>query len=99
MGVKAGIEDSKRETIVFAYDTEEERRAILDVFPGWWEREKGSRIVALSHDSEITRIDLIQNALERYNDPYDFRDAIEAILGHPNLSRFKWSDIDASDAT
>ena len=92
------IEDSKRETIVFAYDTEEERRAILAMFhKGWFKRSEGPRIVALSHDSEMTRVNLIQDAIDRYSDHYDRRDAIDAILQHPNLTRFKWSDIDGSE--
>lgn len=90
-------EDSKRETIVFAYDTEDQRRALLAMFPDWFHRDDGLRIVALSHDSEMTRINLIQQAMDRYSDHYDRRDAIEAILEHPNLTRFKWSDIDASE--
>lgn len=91
------IDDSKRETIVFAYDTEDERRAILAMFPEWHVRSEGPRIVGLSHDNELTRVHLIMDAMERYSDHYDRRDAIEAIFQHPNLSRFKWSDVDGTE--
>lgn len=92
------IEDSKRETVVFAYDTEEQRQAILAMFPDWHSREAGPRIVGLSHDNEMKRVSLIQDAMDRYSDHYDQRDAIEAIMQHPNLSRFKWSDVDETEA-
>lgn len=91
-------DDSHRETIVFAYDTEAERRAILAMFhDGWFKRESGPRIVAMSHDNEVTRINLVQDAMDRYSDHFDRRDAIEAVLQHPNLTRFKWADIDDSE--
>ena len=93
------IEDSKRETIVFAYDTEDERRAIMALFhSGWHDRTEGPRIVGMSNDSELTRINLIQEAVERYSDHYDLRDAIEEIMQHPNLTRFKWADIEDAES-
>lgn len=85
-------DDTKRETIVFAYDTEEQRRELLAMFPDWFKRDDGLRIVALSHDDEMKRVQLIEEAIERYSDHYDRRDAIDEVLQHPNLSRFVWDD-------
>ena len=90
-------DDSKRETIVFAYDTEEQRREIMAMFDGWFERENGKRIVGVSHDNEMRRVELIEQAIERYSDHYDRRDAIDSVLQHPNLSRFSW-DAETEDA-
>jgi hypothetical protein len=85
-------DDSKRETVVFAYDTEEQRREILSMFDGWLHRTEGPRIVALSHDNEMKRVQLIEEAIELYSDHYDRRDAIDSVLQHPNLSRFTWDE-------
>lgn len=92
------IEDTKRETIVFAYDTDEQRRALFDMFSGWFERDDGLRIIAMSVDNEVSRTSRISEALERYDGLYDLRDAIQAIIDHPNMTRFKWSDIDETEA-
>lgn len=91
------IENTGRETIVFAYDTDEQRRSLVRMFPGWFERDDGVRIVAESVDNEMRRVNLIADALERYDDHYELRDAIRAILDHPNMTRFRWADIDASE--
>lgn len=87
------FEDSKRQTIVFAYDTEAQRRELLAMFPEWHARETGTRIVGLSLDNEMRRVSLIEDAIDRFNDHYDRQEAIEAILGHPNLTRFSWSEL------
>ena len=92
------IDDTKRETIVFAYDTEDQRRELLLMFPEWFNKSHGLRIVALSHDNEMRRVTLIEEAIERYSDHYDRRDAIDAVLQHPNLSRFTWSEYETEDA-
>lgn len=91
------LDDTKRETIVFAYDTEDQRRDLLAMFPRWFEREEGEglRIVGLSHDDEMKRVSLIQEALERHSDHYDARDAVDEIIQHPNLTRFIWAEVDA----
>lgn len=91
------MEDSKRETIVFAYDTEEQRQQLLAMFPDWFNKKDGLRIVALSHDNEVSRVGLCQEANERYRDFYERSEAMEAIFEHPNLTRFKWSDIEESE--
>ena len=90
-------EDTKRETIVFAYDTEEQRRALLAMFPEWFNKEDGLRIVGLSHDNELKRVDLISEALGLYDDHFDRSEAIQGVLDHPNLSRFTWTRERASE--
>ena len=89
------IEDTKRETIVFAYDTDDERKQLMAMFPDWFMRDTGLRIVAMSHDNEIKRVNLIEElVLEGKHNAYDLADGVETITQHPNLSRFAWSDLD-----
>jgi hypothetical protein len=89
-------EDSKRETIVFAYDTEDQRRELLDMFPGWFSRDAGLRIVSLSHDNEMKRVTLLEEAVERYSYRDELRNAVTDVMEHPNLSRFNWDDLEAA---
>ena len=85
-------DDTKRQTLVFAYDTVEQRLALLALFPDWFLRTEGLRIVAASMDNEIKRVSLIEEAAERYSDCTDRQDAIDAVIEHPNLSKFKWEE-------
>lgn len=80
------------DTIVFAYDTAEERQVVMDYINPLFLKEDGLRVVAISVDNELTRTQLIEEALERIDDPSDLRSTIADILDCPDLSKWSWDD-------
>jgi hypothetical protein len=88
-----------RLTVVYAIDDH-------DAFAADWKRihellratidddnGKPYRITALSNDNEIRRVDMIEDALNRYeNDSETAVDAVRAILGCADLSKFSWEE-------
>jgi hypothetical protein len=84
--------DTKRLTIVFAYDTQQERKQLFDMFDKeLYKRDSGLRIIALSDDNELTRCNLIEQALEKFGH-YEQGEVIQEILNHTNLASFTWTD-------
>lgn len=87
--------ETMRETLVFAYDTPEQRNELMAMFPEWMSRVVGLRLVAASSDNEVSRVGLIEEA---FNGPIrskliDFDDAIQTILDHEDVKSFKWSEV------
>jgi hypothetical protein len=60
--------DTMGETVVFACDAPEQRSELMSMLGDMPMRTRGLRVVALSIDNEVTRVGLIQEAVERYND-------------------------------
>ncbi len=55
----------------------------------------GYRTTAMSVDDEMHRGSLYYEAMERYDDHYDMREAMEAIFQHPNISDWSWEKYEA----
>lgn len=80
------------DTLVFRHDTPEQRKALMEIVKPYWNAEDGLRVCAMSVDNEMRRLSLIEDALDRYSDGYDLREAVQAIIGCPDLSKFSWDD-------
>ena len=76
------------ETIVFQFDTAAQRKKLFDLLQPYMFADSGIRVSAMSVDHEIRRLSLIEEALEQ--DDCDLRDAIEDIIGCPDLSQWSW---------
>lgn len=83
------------QTLVFEFETEAQRRAVLDQFEAMLFADEAPRIVGLSIDDELHRASLISEALERYDDHYDFREAVDAVLNASNLKDWTWDKYEA----
>ena len=86
------MEAPQTDTVVFAYDTPEQRRVAMEFVQPLFLRGEGLRVVGLSVDNELTRLNLIREALERIDDHYDLRETIQAIIECPDLSKWSWDD-------
>lgn len=82
------------DTIVFRHDTKSQRKMLMNILRQFATAESGLRVVAMSVDNEVTRVELIEEALERCDDHYDLRETIEAICACPDLSRWTWDEAD-----
>lgn len=78
------------DTLVFQYDTPEQRKVLMDFIKPIALKDTGLRVTAMSVDNEITRIGLIEEAMGRYDDHYDFREAVQAIIECPDLTKWSW---------
>lgn len=83
-----------RETVVFAFDTKEQRDRLFSLIGVYIKAKEGLRIVALSVDNEVTRVGLMYEATERYSDPAEAVEAIEALYQCEDLGRWSWADYD-----
>lgn len=86
------------QTIVFECDNQEQRKALLDQFSDMILSDECPRVVGLSVDNELTRASLMAEALERHDDHYDLRQAIEALYGAINLENWSWEKYEADSA-
>lgn len=80
----------RRETIFFAFDTDADRKALMNLIEGMWSKEDGLRVVAMSADSEMTRVEYLMEAIERYDDHYDRGEAQQEIWNCPDLAKWSW---------
>ena len=85
------------QTVVFQFATQEQRAAVLEGFAEMMTADEAPRIVGLSLDDEMRRSQLMFEALERCDDHYDLRDAIESISEAPSLAEWSWEKFDAED--
>lgn len=86
------------QTVVFQFETQEQRKATLD---GLWHMvtsETLPRISGLSLDDELRRAELMYEASERYEDHYDLREAINALYQASNLRDWSWKKYEAETA-
>lgn len=89
--------DSLRETIVFAYDTPEQRSELFALLGDMPMRKDGLRVVAMSVDNEVTRVGLLQEAIERYDDKYELLEALDAVQQCEDLKAFSWERFEAEE--
>lgn len=82
--------DAMRETVVFAYDTPEQRSELFRLIG-----DLRLRVVALSIDNEVTRVGLLMEAAERYDDHHELRDAMDAVFQCEDLKTFSWEKYEA----
>ena len=82
--------DTMRETIVFAYDTMEQRAELMRMIGDMLTLNAGLRVVAFSVDNEVTRCGLLAEAVERFDDHYELRDALEAVFQCEDVKSFTW---------
>lgn len=87
MDLREGVE-----TVVFQYDTLEQREELFAIIKPLWDREDGLRVTAISRDNEIQRVELLTEAAERYDDHYDMREVQQQIFGCPDLSKWIWDN-------
>ena len=80
--------DAMRVTVVFAYDTPEQRSELFRLIGDL-------PIVALSIDNEVTRVGLLMEAAERYDDHHELRDAMDAVFQCEDLKTFSWEKYEA----
>jgi hypothetical protein len=85
------------ETLVFRYDSPDQRAVLMDMVKPYWNAETGLRVVAMSIDNEVSRMGLVQEALERYTDRDELRDAIDAVLQCADLRHWSWDKHDELD--
>lgn len=85
------------QTIVFQFDSQEQRKATLAQFDGLFLADQCPRISAMSADNEQRRSELMHDALERYADHFDLRDAIERLYGESDLDDFTWEKFEAAE--
>ena len=83
---------SMRQTVVFAFDTKEQRDELFEMIkPIYKPLEDGLRVVAMSDDNEVTRVGLMAEVIERYRDRDEIVEAIEALYQCDNLKEWSWS--------
>lgn len=87
--------DAMRETVVFAYDTPEQRSELFRLIGDLLKQEVSLRVVALSIDNEVTRVGLLMEAAERYDDHHELRDAMDAVFQCEDLKTFSWEKYEA----
>lgn len=83
------------QTVVFQFENQEQRKAMLD---GIWHMvtsETLPRITGMSRDDELRRAELMFEASERYSDHYDLREAIAAVYQASNLRDWSWEKYEA----
>ena len=85
------------QTLVFQFDSHEQRKATLDQFSDLFLADQCPRISAMSADNEQRRAELMYEALERYDDDYDLRDAIDKLYGESDLHDFTWEKFEADE--
>lgn len=83
------------QTIVFQFETREQCRAVLDQFQPMMLADNLPRISALSSDDEMKRAELMFQAVERYDDHYDLREAIVALAEATDLQAWSWEKYEA----
>jgi hypothetical protein len=93
-GAVTGPSSETRETIVFAFDTKDQRDKLFSLIGIYAKERTGLRIVALSMDNEVTRVGLMYEATERYSDPAEAVEAIEALYQCEDLVAWSWTDYD-----
>ena len=76
-------------TVVFYHENEAQRQELMSLVHSKWNAEGSLRVTALSADHEMTRINLIEEALER-EDVFDLKDTIEDICQCPDVSNWDW---------
>lgn len=85
-GLRVGVE-----TVVFQYDTPEEREELFaEIIKPLWDKDTGLRVTAISRDNEIQRMELIAEAGERFDDHFDLEYVRQQILDCPDLSKWDW---------
>ncbi len=89
--------ETLRETIVFAYDTPEQRHELMALIGDMPIRKDGLRVVAFSIDNEVTRVGLLHEAAERYDDRDELRDALDAVHQCEDVKSFTWEKYEAQD--
>jgi len=90
-GLRNGVE-----TVVFEYDTPEQREALFAIIQPLWKNDAGLRVTAVSRDNEIQRVELLTEAAERYDDHWDIRDVQQQIFGCQDLSTWNWDEVSSS---
>jgi hypothetical protein len=83
-----------RQTIVFAFETQEQRDELFEKLKPYIMGEAGLRVVAMSDDNEMRRACLMREASERYRHPHEIRDAIDALDQCSDLSAWSWEKFD-----
>jgi hypothetical protein len=90
-GLRFGVE-----TIVFEYDTPDQREQLFALIKPLWAKDDGLRVTAISRDNEIQRVELLTEASEKYDDHWDMREVQQQIFGCPDLSKWAWDDPETS---
>ena len=86
------------QTLVFEFDTEDQRQGVLAPLIHMAIAEECPRIVGLSSDDELKRSQLMFEALERYDDHYDLREAIASLADALDLSVWTWEKFENETA-
>lgn len=83
------------QTVVFEFENQEQRKATLEQFEKLIFSETAPRVTGLSVDDELKRAQLMFDAVERYDDHYDLREAIVALAEATNLRDWSWEKYEA----
>jgi hypothetical protein len=83
------------QTVVFEFETQEQRQATLGKINDMLFAETAPRVTGLSVDDELRRAQMMFDALERYDDHFDLREAITALYETPSLRDFSWEKFEA----
>lgn len=86
------------QTVVFQFENQEQRKAVMEQFNGMFLADSGPQVTGLSADDELTRAQLMFDALERYDDHYDLRQAIEDLAKASDVVEWDWAKYDSKTA-
>mgnify|MGYP001587518290 FL=1 len=87
----------QRETVVFAFDTLEQRKELMAYVHPKFLLESGLRVVGIAVDNEMKRVSLMEEAVARYSAGHALHEAIEAISQCPDLSQWSWDKFENGD--
>lgn len=90
---------STRETVVFAFDTAEQRKQMMDMLEPMMspDIDRGLRVVALSVGNEVSRVSKMYEATERYRDRNEIIEAIDSLFQTEEPEKWTFEAHDSDD--
>lgn len=89
------------DTVIYKFPNQEQRKEVIAKAVEMMGEDDTSKpsVCALSRDHEMIRLDLIEQAMDRYDDHYDLRDAIGDIIGAVNVDLWSWDEYEKDPTT
>ena len=83
------------QTVVFRFENQEQRKAVLEPFRAMFLADSGPQVTGLSSGDELSRSQLMFDALDRYEDHYDLRQAIADLADAEDVTGWDWDKYDS----
>jgi hypothetical protein len=83
------------QTVVFKFENQEQRQATLAPFKEMFMADSGPQVTGLSSGDELARAQLMFDALDRYEDHYDLRQAIADLADAEDVTGWDWDKYDS----